>query len=112
MSASGQKTRQNAAMADIRVVGAVLRRWDPVNIEPDIGAPAAEYGSYASRIVSMVKGDSTAEVLALHLEGPASETMAVGLSSALSQADSLKFTAEIVWALRPSNNLSEPAHEG
>ena len=107
MSAPDHKTRKNVAMADIRLVQAILRRWDPIGVEPGVAAPADEYDSYAPHIVSLVKGGCTAEELASHLEHLASETMGLGPSNSLSQAHSLRFAAEIVVTLRPSNKSLE-----
>jgi hypothetical protein len=112
MSAPDQKTLKDAVMADVRLVQAILRRWDPINVEPGVVAPADEYDSYAPHIVSMVKGGCTAEVLGTHLEHLASETMGLGPSNPLSRADSLKFAAEIVVTLRPSNKSLERTREG
>jgi hypothetical protein len=104
MSAPDQKTLKNAAMADIRLVEAGLRRWDPIGVEPGSVAPADEYDSYAPRIVSMVKSGCTVDELAAHLEHLGSETMGLGPSNALSRAHSLKFAAEILGNVQPSNN--------
>lgn len=97
------KTLKNAAMADVHLVEAILRRWDPIGVEPGAVAPADEYDSYATHIVSMVRGGCTAEELASHLEHLGSEVMGLGPSNVLSQAHSLKFAAEIVSTLRSSN---------
>ena len=112
MSAPDHKMLKNAAMADIRLVQAILRRWDPIGVEPGSVARADEYDSYAPHIVSLVKGGCTAEELASHLEHLGSETMGLGPSNPLSQAHSLKFAAEIVVSLRPSNKSFERTREG
>ncbi len=103
MAAPDHKILKNAAMADVRLVEAILRRWDPIGVEPGAVAPADEYDSYAPHIVSMVTGGCTAAELASHLEHLGSETMGLGPSNALSQAHSLKIAAEIVGTLRSSN---------
>ena len=108
MSALDRKKLKGEAMADIRLVEAILRRWDPIGVEPGSAAPADEYDSYAPLIVSMVKGGCTIEELATHLERLGSEVMGLGPSSAVSQAHSLKFAAEVVGSLRPSNKTIEP----
>ena len=94
-------------MADVRVVESILRRWDPINVQPGVEAPADEYDSYAPHIVSMVKGGCTVEVLASHLERIASDTMGLGPSSSLSQARSRQIAAEIVASVQPSNKSLE-----
>lgn len=94
-------------MAEIRLVEVILRRWDPVGVEPGHVAPADEYDSYAPHIVSIVKGGCTLEELASHLEHLGSEMMGIGRSNALSQAHSLDFAAEILVSLRPSNKSLE-----
>lgn len=111
MSAPDHKSRKNAAMADIRVVEAILRRWDPIGVEPGVAAPADEYDSYAPHIVSMVKGGCTVQVLAAHLESLATETMGMGPSSSLSLAHSLKFATEVIARLQPSNYSLERTRE-
>jgi hypothetical protein len=104
MSVPDQKILKSAAMADIRLVEAILRRWDPIGVEPGTVAPPDEYDDYAPHIVSMVKSGCTVEELAAHLEHLGFETMGLGLSNDLSRAHSLKFAAEILANLRPSNN--------
>ena len=54
MAAPDRKVLKNAAMADIRIAESILRRWDPIGVEPGKFAPADEYDSYAPHIVSMV----------------------------------------------------------
>lgn len=112
MSAHVHKTPKNAAMTDISLIQEILRRWDPIGVEPGALAPADEYDSYAPHIVSMVKGGCTAEELASHLEHLGSETMGLGPSNALSQEHSLKFAAEILASLLPSNKSLERTREG
>jgi hypothetical protein len=107
MSAHDRKTLKDAAMADIHLVQAILRRWDPIGVEPGSVAPADEYDSYAPHIVSLVKNGCTAEELAAHLERLGSETMGLGPSNTVTQAHSHKFAAEIVLGLLPSNKSLE-----
>jgi hypothetical protein len=104
MSKPDHKTLKNAAMADIRLVQAILRRWDLIGVEPGVVAPADEYDSYAPHIVSMVKGGCTTEELATHLEHLGSETMGLGQSNALSYTHSYKIAAEIMVSVGLSNN--------
>jgi hypothetical protein len=111
MSAPDHKTLKNAAMADISLVQAILRRWDPIGVKPGVVAPADEYDSYAPHIVSMVMGGCTTEELASHLEHLGSQTMGLGPSNALSVAHSHKIAAEIVVSVRPSNTSLERTRE-
>lgn len=104
MSAADQKTFKDVAMADISLVEEILRRWDPIGVEPGIVAPTDEYVSYAPHIVSMAKNGCTVKALAAHLEHLGSDTMGLGSSNELSRAHSLKFAAEILVALQLSNN--------
>lgn len=108
MSASDRKELKNAAMTDIRSIEAILRRWDPIGVEPGKVAPADEYDSYAPHIVSMVKSGCTVEELATHLEHLSAEWMGLGPSTDASLIYSCKFAAEIVIALQPSNNALKP----
>jgi hypothetical protein len=103
MPGPDKKILKNAAVTDICLVETILRRWDPIGVEPGAVAPTDEYDSYAPHIVSMVKCGCTAEELADHLEHLGSETMGIGPSNKLSRSHSLKFAAEILENLRPSN---------
>jgi hypothetical protein len=94
-------------MTDIQLVEDILRRWDPIGVEPGTEAPADEYDSYAPHIVSMVKGGCTAEALAAHLEHLAVENMGLGSSSKASRAHSLEFAAQIVGSLQLSDKSLE-----
>lgn len=105
MSAPNKKTLKNAAMADILFVQAILRRWDPIGVEPGVAAPADEYDSYAPHIVSMIRAGCTTEVLASHLEHLSSETMGLGPSNSLSLSNSRSFAAEIMASVGRSNTL-------
>ncbi len=44
---SSKATRKQDAMARVREVQAILRRWDPIGVEPGKEAPADEYDTYA-----------------------------------------------------------------
>ena len=58
------KSRKNAAIAQIEIVQEILRRWDPMELAPGEFAPQDEYDSYAPHIVSLVvKNCSLAELL-------------------------------------------------
>lgn len=103
MASLDRKTLGNAAMAEVRFVEEILRRWDPIGVEPGAVAPADEYDSYAPHIVSMVRGGCTVENLAAHLEHLAVENMGLGPSSSSNKARNLEFATQIVGGLRPSN---------
>ena len=59
MPVLNSETRKRQATEQIRAVEAVLRRWDPIGVEPGISGPADEYDSYAPHIVSMVLGGAS-----------------------------------------------------
>lgn len=104
MTANNRKNLKDAALVKIRAVQEILRRWDPINVEPGTVAPSDEYDSYAHHIVSMVEGGCTAHDLATHLENLCVQAMGLGSSSAESRSHSLKFAAQIVDRLRPDNS--------
>jgi len=107
MSSLDQESREKAARDNVRLVEGILRRWDPIGIQPGTFAPADEYDSYAPHIVSMVECGCTMEELAGHLDHLSSDTMGVGSNLKASQ----KFAAQIVRTLRPSNISLERTHE-
>ena len=90
------KTNKRDASTKIRLVEGVLRRWDPVGVQPGRFAPADEYDSYAPQIVSMVEGGCSADALVQHLEHLSVETMGVGSNLRAST----KFAAEILRTLQ------------
>ena|SRR5687767_15315732 len=108
MAAPDHKSRKNAAIAKIRLVEEILRRWDPVGVQPGMLAPPDEYDSYAPHMVSMVEGGCTVEELASHLGDISSAAIGVG-SNLKANAT---FAAQIVEVLRPSNNSLERTREG
>jgi hypothetical protein len=81
----------------IRLVQGVLRRWDPIGVQPGRFAPADEYDSYAPQIVSMVESGCSADALVAHLERLSVDTMGVGSNLRAST----KFAAEIIRTLQP-----------
>lgn len=83
-------------MSEIRAVQSILRRWDPIGVQPGFLGPADEYDSYAPHIVTMVLGGCTIEALAAYLERLGVETMGIGPSSPLSRAHSTEFATEII----------------
>jgi hypothetical protein len=104
-------TLKDEAMDGVRVVQSVLRRWDPIGVRPGRRAPANEYDSYAPYLVSMARNGCTLEEITAHLEALASETMGRGPGTEQSKERSCKFAAEIIEAVRPSNEVSERARE-
>lgn len=60
--------KSTRAMSEVESVRAILRRWDPIGIEPGEFGPADEYDCYAPRIVSLVAQGCSAARLARHLE--------------------------------------------
>jgi hypothetical protein len=111
MAAPDHKALKNAAMTDIRIVESILRRWDPIGVEPGEFGPADEYDSYAPHIVSMVNSGCKPEELASHLEQLAVMTLGIGPSSALTRAHSLDFAEQILNHLRRNSESAEPPHE-
>lgn len=68
MSGDDKKARKKEAIAQIRAVQEILRRWDPMDLAPGEFAPADEYDAYAPHIVSLVARGCTAEQLLGHLQ--------------------------------------------
>jgi hypothetical protein len=100
MESLNRKASKDAAMQQIRTVEEILRRWDPIGVEPGIFAPPDEYDPYAPHIVSMVQNGCTIGELAAHLDHLSADTMGVGPSSAASRAHSLEFSTQIISKLR------------
>ena len=96
MPVLSSKTRKRQATAQIRAVEAVLRRWDPIGVEPGIPGPADEYDSYAPHIVSLVLGGASACDVAVHLDKL--RTQSIGLSADLASDEA--FALEVNEALR------------
>jgi len=93
--------------ADIVAVQEILRRWDPIGIEPGVVGPADEYDSYALILVSMVYNGCTLEEITSHLEHLAIETMALGSSSRLTKEQDAAIAAEIVSVVRPDGTSND-----
>lgn len=68
MSSDNHKARKKEVMSRVRVVQAILRRWDPMDLAPGEFAPADEYDSYAPHIVSIVAQGCSVEQLLGHLQ--------------------------------------------
>lgn len=92
-------------MREVRAVEGILRRWDPIGVQPGTVAPADEYDSYAPHIVSMVKGGCSVEELAAHLERL---SMGLGPGSPASRAHSHEFAVQIVGTLRETITMYRP----
>jgi hypothetical protein len=106
MSSHDHKNLKTAAIAQVRVVEGILRRWDPIGVEPGTMAPADEYDSYAPHMVSMVNAGCTVDDLTAHLEELALSTIGVGSNPVRSR----KFAAEIIRTVGPSNTSLERTH--
>jgi len=101
-----RKTAKNEAMKQVRLVQDILRSWDPLNVEPVSEAPADEYDSYATQMVSMVRRGCTADELSAHLENI--EIVTMGLSNVAGvRARCHDVAAQIVNAVTLSNNSLE-----
>ena len=100
MAVPVHKEAKRAAIAKIRAVEAILRRWDPIGVEPGVVAPADEYDSYAPHIVSMVDSGGSVADVTVHLGKLATENM--GLGEIPQVAHDQPFAEEIVRALRGS----------
>ena len=111
MTSPDHRNLKTEAMADIRAVEVVLRRWDPIGVEPGKMAPADEYDSYAPYLVSMVRYGCTLDEVASRLEYLASEPMGMGPSTAQSRNRSVEFAAQIIEVVRPSNHSLEWARD-
>jgi len=68
----------------LELVKAVLRRWDPIGVLPDIeDSPAfAEYDSYAPKLVSMLIRGRSVEQIAAHLDHIRRDRMGLPANSA------------------------------
>jgi hypothetical protein len=91
-----KKERKRAAMDCVAKVQAILRRWDPIGVQPGELAPADEYDSYAPHIVSMVAQGCSREQLRAHLGTLRTDTIGVGEHR---QKDS-EIAGEIMEAIR------------
>lgn len=97
MSMQENKTNKHDLVSKIRLVEGVLRRWDPIGVQPGRFAPADEYDSYAPHIVSLVESGCSADALVAHLEHLSVDKMGVGSNLRAST----KFAAEIIRTLQP-----------
>ncbi len=91
-----KKERKRAAMDRVAKVEEILRRWDPIGVQPGNFAPADEYDSYAPHIVSMVAQGCSREQLCTHLGTVCMDTIGV---EARRERDS-EIADEIIEAIR------------
>ena len=77
MTGHDKATRKRDAMQRVSTVEEILRRWDPIGVDPGNLAPADEYDSYAPHIVSMVAQGCSIEELFRHLGVIRVETIGV-----------------------------------
>jgi hypothetical protein len=68
MTARDRSRKKELAMAAIRAVEGILRRWDPLGVTVDKASPGNEYNFYAPHIVSMLAKGTTVDDLAAYLE--------------------------------------------
>ena len=99
MKAVEHKSRKRRAMAKVRIVEEILRRWDPIGVMPGEAAPSDEYDGYAPHIVSLVQQGCSDVQLTKHLEQLRTNTIGVGQDRRLDK----EIANEIVNALRLSS---------
>lgn len=88
--------RKRSARLRIRTVEEILRRWDPIGVEPGTLAPSDEYDSYAPAIVSLVARGCSLNDLVAYLHSVRTETIGVGED----HESDRKFASEIISMLR------------
>ena len=96
MKSDDNNSRKKEAMAQVRGVEAILRRWDPIGVEPGETGPADEYDTYAPHIVSLVAQGCTVEHLSSHLQRLRTDTMGAGANPERDTG----IASEIIAALR------------
>jgi len=89
-----RKLRKRQAMADVSVVCAELRSWDPIGVGSAV--PPDEYDSYAPHIVSLVAEGTTEFGLAHHLTELQAQQLGVTATPSLN----LQVARRIIAALR------------
>jgi hypothetical protein len=90
-----KKERKRAAMDRVAKVQEILRRWDPIGVQPGELAPADEYDSYAPHVVSMVVQGCSRDQLCAHLGSARTGTMGVGAN----RERDWEFAGEIIEAV-------------
>jgi len=96
MPSKYRKKLKRAALEQIKIVEAVLRRWDPIGIAPDHD-PADEYDTYAPHIAAKIVAGTTVQDLAAHLKHL--RTVTIGMYE--NDAADAKFASELIEALAP-----------
>lgn len=91
-----KRERKRTAMGCVAKVQEILRRWDPIGVQPGELAPADECDSYAPHIVSMVVQGCSREQLCAHLGALRTDTIGV---EANRKAD-WEITDDIIEAIR------------
>ena len=77
MTEQEKRARKRDAMKRVSRVEEILRRWDPIGVDPGNLAPTDEYDAYAPHIVSMVAQGCSIEELCEHLGVIRMETIGV-----------------------------------
>src|SRR5437870_4075979 len=67
MASDGRADQKRDAMKSIATVQEILRRWDPIGIQPGKLGPKDEYDGYAPHVVSLVAQGCSFEQLSDHL---------------------------------------------
>jgi hypothetical protein len=88
--------RDSDAERRITTVQEILRRWDPIGLQPGTNGPPDEYDGYAARLVALVSGGCSIDELCRYLETLCSVSMGVEADIDRDHA----IAAEIVNALR------------
>ena len=96
MASDERAERKRDAMKRIETVQDILRRWDPIGIQPGKFGPKDEYDSYVPRLVSLVAEGCSLEQLSDHLS--AIRTGDMGITADLSR--DREIAAEILRAWR------------
>jgi hypothetical protein len=91
-----KQEQKRAAMDRVIKVQEILRRWDPIGVQPAALAPADEYDSYAPHIVSMVARGCSREHLCAYLETIRTDTIGVGTN----HEKDWEIAGEIIEAIR------------
>jgi len=96
MTEQEERARKRDAMKRVSRVEEILRRWDPIGVEPGNLAPTDEYDAYAPHIVSMVAQGCSIKELCEHLGVLRVET--IGVES--NESGDREIAGEILNALR------------
>lgn len=97
--------RRRAARRRVQIVAEILRRWDPIGVEPGVAGSSDEYDGYAPLLVEMVDQGGTAQTLSQRL----GELRAAMLAVLRDDARDATIAREIVESLRaPPSHRAEP----